>query len=149
MKMSRIFQIEFSRGGRFSARLLEEEAPETCQQFWEALPFDGKVFHGSFNGFTFGFYVEFKVGKVENPHVTGGQAGDLFLNTYANKLLFKGKELKEEVYLPYAKGGIFWNYGGPAPCNHFAKIEGNMEELYRIGRRIHENGAEMIHLSKL
>jgi hypothetical protein len=147
--MSRIFQIEFSRGGKFLAKLLEEEAPETCQKLWEALPFEGKVFHGSFNGFTVGFYVEFKVGKIENPFVTGGQAGDFFLNTYANKLLFKGKELKEEVYLPYYKGGIFWNYGGGAPCNYFARMYENLDKLYHIGRRIHENGSEIIYLSKI
>jgi len=147
--MDRIFQLELSRGGKFLAKLFDEEAPETCQKFWESLPIEGKIFHGSFNGFTVGFYVEFKVGKVENPFVTGGQAGDLFLNTYANKLLFKGKELREEVYLPYYKGGIFWNYGGVAPCNHFARIQENLDKLYHIGRRIHEEGSEIIYLSKI
>jgi hypothetical protein len=149
MTMSRVFQIQFSRGGRFPVRLLEEEAPETCQKFWEALPFEGKVFHGSFNGFAVCFYVEFKVGKVENPFVAGGKPGDLYLNTYANKIIFKGKELKEEVYLPYGSGGLFWNYGGWAPCNHFAAIHEPQDQIYAIGRRIHEQGAEIISLSKV
>lgn len=147
--MNKTFQLEFSGGGKFVASLLEVEAPETSQIFWEALPFDGKIIHGSFTGFTMFFYVEFKVGKVENPFITGAQPGDMLLNTYANRGLFEGKPLRQEILLPYSGGGIFWNWAGWLPSNYFAKVRADLDRLYSIGRRIKEHGAEIIRLSKV
>ena len=146
--MHRIFQIEFGGGEKFQGRLLEKEAPETCEKFWEALPFEGKILHGSFTGFTMFFFVEFKVGKVENPFIGGGQAGDVFLNTYANQGLFEGKPLHEEIILPYSKSGFFWNWAGWLPSNYFGKMNEDLDVLYRVGRRLKEDGAEIIRLSK-
>jgi hypothetical protein len=147
--MNRYFQIEFSGGGKFQAELLETEAPKTSEMFWSALPFEGKIVHGSFTGFTLFSFVDFKVGKVENPFIIGDQPGYLFLNTYANEGLFDGKQLHEEIIIPYLNGGIFWNWGGLLPSNLFAKINENIEQLYPIGRRIQEHGAEIIRYSKL
>ena len=148
--MDKLFQIEFSGGEAIMGKLLEVEAPETCHKFWESLPFEGKIIHGAFTGFTMFFFVEFKVGKVENPYVCGGQAGDLFLNTYATKGLLEGKPLKEEIIIPYSKSGMFWHWAGPLPSNYFAKLaDGNADELYTIGRRLKEEGAEALRLSKV
>ena len=147
--MSATVQIKFSGGGNFRAQLLESEAPETCASFWEALPFEGKILHGSFTGLTLFFFVEFAVAKVENPYVTGARPGCLLLNTYANKGLFEGKTLHEEIILPYSTTGIFWNWGGMLPSNHFAQIQDSLDKLYTVGRRLKEHGAEIISLSKL
>jgi hypothetical protein len=93
--------------------------------------------------------VEFKVGKIENPVVSGAQPGDLILNTYANKGLFEGKPLHEEIILPYSKTGVFWNWAGLLPSNLFGKIDRGLEGFYHVGRRLKENGMEIISLSKL
>jgi len=147
--MDKLIHIVFSGGGKFQAKLLETEAPETCKKFWGALPFESKIAHGSFTGFTLFFFVEFKVGRVENPFIAGAQPGDLFLNTYVNEGLLDGKPLDEEIIIPYGRGGIFWNWGGWLNSNLFAKIIGDFNQLYHIGKRIQEHGAEVIRLSKV
>jgi len=147
--MEKLFKIEFDRGGRFQGKLLEAEAPETCQAFWQALPFEGKIVHAAFTGFTMFFSVDFKVGKVENPYVCGGQAGDLLLNAYATKMVFEGKIPRDEIVIPYSRAGLFWKWGGWLPSNLFGKmVKSDMEELYRVGRRLKEDGAEIIRLSR-
>jgi len=148
--MDKLFQIEFGGGEKMRGKLLDVEAPDTCHQFWESLPFEGKVIHGAYTGFTMFFFVPFKVGKVENPYICGGQPGDLLLNTYATKALYEGKPLHEEIIIPYSTTGVAWHWGGPLPSNYFAKLgDGYAQELYKIGRRLKVKGAEIIRLSKI
>lgn len=148
-KMDKLFQVEFGGGEKIIGKLLEVEAPETCRQFWGSLPFEGKVLHGAFTGFTMFFFVELKVGKVENPYLCGGKPGDMFLNTYATKGLLEGKPLREEIIVPYSTSGVFWHWAGPLPSNYFAKLaDTSAQELYKIGRRLKEKGAETIKISR-
>jgi len=148
--MDKLFKIEFERGGFFQGKLLETEAPTTCQKFWEVLPFEGRIVHAAFTGLTMFFPVDFKVGKVENPYVCGGQAGDFFLNSYATPMVFEGRIPRDEIIIPYSRAGLFWKWGGWLPSNLFGKIiESDLEGLYRVGRRVKEGGSEVIRLSKV
>ena len=147
--MKKKFGIEFDGGEKYTGSLFEQEAPETCRIFWGALPFEAKIVHAAFTGFTLFFPVEFKVNKVENPFVCGGQPGDLFMNVYATPMIFEGKTPREEIIIPYSRTGMFWKWGGWLTSNYFGKLDqNNMNEFYQTGRRIKENGSEMIKISK-
>lgn len=143
----RKIHIQFERGGEFTARLLEAEAPRNCQMIWELLPLEGSVRHGMFSGE--GFFVKdkrFKV-AVENPRVLGIAAGTLGLEppiegndrfdpgiifAYGSKFAFK---------TPYTPEGD--------PLLVFGQVEQNLAELGAVGRRIMEYGEEKASITRV
>jgi hypothetical protein len=149
-RMEKRIQFEFSKGGIFKAQLLEHLAPKTCQRFVDTLPFVGPVLNGSFCGHIFYTVPPFDFSEVENPIVFGAQPGDIFLDTNVNRSMFEGKVVPSQVGIAYSSKVILWNWAGWLPSNHFAKIvEGNLDELYQVGRRIFWEGKEEMKVSFL
>jgi hypothetical protein len=141
--VDKIFKLEFVKGGRFKAKLLEELAPKTCQGFLNSLPFSTPLLHGMFSGHMFYGTESLEINEVENPVVLGVQAGDIFINTNANLSLFESKVIPPRLAITYSSSVVFWNWAGPMPSNYFAKIiDGDIEELFRIGQRIKWQGKE-------
>jgi hypothetical protein len=141
--MEKVFGLEFSKGGRFKAKLLEELAPKTCQMFLKSLPFSTSLLHGIFSGHMFYGTKRLEMNEVENPVVLGVQAGDIFINTNANRSVFEGKVIPPRIAMTYSSSVVFWNWAGLMPSNYFAKIiDGDMEELFRVGQRIKWEGKE-------
>ena len=141
--MDNVFKLEFAKGGRFKAKLLEELAPKTCQVFLDSLPFSTSLLHGIFSGHMFYGTEPLEMNEVENPVVLGVQAGDIFINTNANRSLFECKVIPPRFVITYSSSVVFWNWAGSMPSNYFAKIiDGDIEELFRIGQRIKWEGKE-------
>lgn len=149
--MEKIFKIEFSRGGIFKAKLLESSAPKTCKNFLDSLPFSCSVLgalNGSFSGHIIYPTKIFDFNEMENPVVFGVQTGDIFLNTNANKSSLEGEIIPPRILIAYSSSVILWNWAGWLPSNHFAKIiDGDLKELFQIGRRIKWEGKEDIRCS--
>jgi hypothetical protein len=141
--MDQLFKLEFEKGGLFKAKFLTESAPKTCQFFLNSLPFSSSVLHGFFSGHIFYGIKGFEFYEVENPIVFGARAGDIFLNTNANQSVFEGKRIPPRLVISYSSSVVFWNWAGWLPSNYFAKIiEGDLDELFRVGQRIKWEGKE-------
>jgi hypothetical protein len=141
--MDNMFTLEFKKGGVFKAKLLKEDAPRTCQAFLGSLPFRSGALQEIFGGHMIYGTEGIGFGEIENPIVFGAKAGDVFLNTNANRSVFEGKIIPPRLVIAYSSSVIFWNWAGWLPSNYFAKIiEGDLEELYRVGQRIKWEGKE-------
>ena len=135
--MVKEIEIEFERGGKFVATLLEDRAPKTSNFVWEHLPFKGRVGHSSYSGKLMYLLVDAKLEEMENAKAMGLFPGDLaFITT------FFGKDNPGEVIMVYGDA-IVRDVMGWVPANHFARItEGNLEDLRGVATRIRENGRE-------
>jgi hypothetical protein len=120
------FEIEFAKGGRFTAVLLTEEAPKTCAAFLKVLPFAGQVRQARFSGEE--CYLQSSMSsEPENQQMP--HWGDIAFNAdpkWRAVCIYYGDHLR--VRTPY---------------NLFARIiSNNLEELKRAGERVWLQGEE-------
>jgi len=140
--MSQI-RIEFEKGSVFIARLLEDEAPKTCEAIKNHLPFEYKFFHSIVSGQAIlTLPPDFTVER-ENQRVAGIPPGTL-------SFLVKDEvvSVPDEIYIAY---GIFISRGLTVdmkqPVNVFAQIEANLDELKVVCQRILMEGTEIVQFS--
>ncbi len=148
--MARQIEIEFEKGGKFVATLLEDKAPKTCEAVWDALPLENKIQHAMYSGEGIFFFTPtIKFEELENPMVMGLLPGDIAFNTHWNhKLHLPPTSIPQEIVIIYG-GCLPQDHCGWIPCNYFAKIvEGNLSELKNIGKRIREQGMEKVTVRK-
>lgn len=136
-------KIEFERGGVFTAKLLEEEAPKTCKTIKSRLPFEYRFQHSIVSGQAILCLPPDLTVERENQRVAGILPGTLSFLVKDEPVL-----VPDEIYIAY---GIFISRGltvdAKQPVNVFAQIESNLDELKQIGRRILLQGAEMVRFS--
>ena len=133
-------KIEFEKGGIFTARLLQKEAPNTCQAICNNLPFEYQFFHSIVSGQAMVSLPEDFNMKPENQRVTGIPEGALSFLVRDEAVL-----VPDEIYISY---GLFISRGLTVdmkqPVNVFGQIEEDLDELKAIGRRILMHGAEVV-----
>ena len=121
---------------RFDARLLVDEAPETCARFRELLPFANRVIHSRWSGeavwVPLGDF-ETKLG-FEN-HTSHPSRGDV--------LLYPGGFSETEILLTYGSAR-FASKMGQLAGNHFLSLVDPGDELTRFGRLVLWEGAQDI-----
>jgi len=135
--------IEFEKGGVFTARLLEEEAPQTCATITARLPFSYRFHQSIVSGQAMVTLPPDLTVEPENQYVANTPPGTLaFLVADPPRLV------PDEIYIAY---GIFISRGltidAKQPVNVFARIESDLDELAAVGRRVLMNGAEMVTFS--
>ena len=132
--------IEFEKGGVFTARLLEAEAPKSCAIIRERLPFAYRFHHSIVSGQAIVTLPPDMTMPRENQRVAGIYPGALAFLVKDEPVL-----VPDEIYIAY---GIFISRGltvdAKQPVNVFGQIDGNLDELAKIGRRILMQGAEMV-----
>ena len=132
--------IEFEKGGVFTARLLEAEAPKSCAIIRERLPFAYRFHHSIVSGQAIVTLPPDMTMPRENQRVAGIYPGALSFLVKDEPVL-----VLDEIYIAY---GIFISRGltvdAKQPVNVFGQIDGNLDELAKIGRRILMQGAEMV-----
>jgi len=148
--MARQITIEFEKGGRFVATLLDGNAPKTCESAWNALPIEGKVIHAAYAGELIFTFADFKVSVVENPKVMGLQPGDIAYNTHILPVQYpNGRLVPPELLFIYGPKVLPMGSCGWVPVNHFAKItEGDLKDLEKVGARVKEKGTEKVTLTR-
>lgn len=138
-------EIEFEKGGVFVARLLEDEAPKTCQAIKEHLPFEYKFHQSIVSGQAMVTLPPDLTVEPENQRVAGIPPGALSFLVRDEVVL-----VPDEIYIAY---GIFISRGLTVdmkqPVNVFAQIESDLDELKKVGQRVLMNGAEMVHFRLL
>ena len=138
--MKRI-KIQFERGGLFTARLLEDQAPKTCQAILDHLPFTYRFHQSIVSGQAIVTLPPDLTVEPENQRTVGVPAGTLsFLPPDP------AKHVPDEIYISY--GPYFVSRCSTIdfqqPVNIFAEIESNLDELKEIGTRILMQGAELV-----
>ncbi len=136
-------KIEFEKGGTFTAKLLEDEAPKTCKTIKERLPFEYRFHQSIVSGQAMVALPPDLTVERENQRVAGIPPGALSFLVKDEPVL-----VPDEIYIAY---GIFISRGltvdAKQPVNVFAQIEENLDELKRIGQRLVLEGAEMVRFS--
>ncbi|MFN8496689.1 MAG: DUF3830 family protein [Anaerolineae bacterium] len=132
--------IEFEKGGVFTARLLEAEAPRSCAIIRERLPFAYRFHHSIVSGQAVVTLPPDMTMPRENQRVAGIPSGALSFLVKDEPVL-----VPDEIYIAY---GIFISRGltvdAKQPVNVFGQIDDNLDELAKVGRRILMQGAEMV-----
>lgn len=118
----------------FKARLLKEEAPQTCAAFLQRLPFKTVIVHARWSGEAvwspLGDY-DFGVGS-EN-HTSYPSRGDV--------LLYPAQLSESEILIAYGPCR-FASKAGQLAGNHFLVIEEGMENLPLLGKACLWQGAQ-------
>jgi hypothetical protein len=150
LNLAKQISVEFEKGGKFVAALLDDEAPKTCKVVWDALPLECVAEHAQYSGqLMFWFTPTIRFDDLENPKLMGLCPGDIAFNTHA---LHKWHLQPPKVA---AAQEIFFVYGmctpadqcGPSPVNHFAKmIDGSLDELVAVGKRTRREGFEKVRM---
>lgn len=142
MTRSRI-QIEFSKGGTFDVELLDDQAPKTCAILRERLPFEYTFFQSVVSGHALVCLPPDLTMPRENQRVAGIHPGTLSFLVRDEPVL-----VPDEIYISY---GIFISRGLTVdmkqPVNVFGEVRGDLEELRRVCRRVHMEGAETIRFT--
>ena len=140
--MSQI-RIKFEKGGVFVARLLEDEAPQTCTAIKNHLPFEYRFHHSIVSGQVIVTLPPDFTVEPENQRVAGIPEGALTFLVRDEVVL-----VPDEIYISY---GIFISRGltidMKQPVNVFGQIESNLAELKVVCRRILMEGAEIVQFS--
>src|SRR3972149_6365161 len=122
----------------FEAALLEEEAPNTCRAFLEALPIKGRVIHARWSGEAVWLPMEeFGIEVPFENHTSHPSRGDL--------LYYPGGISEKELLIPYGST-FFSSRVGQLQGNHFATITKGNEKLPDIGRKVLWEGAQNIKI---
>ena len=136
-------KLEFEKGGVFYARLIEEEAPKTCIIIKERLPFEYKFHQSIVSGQALVTLPPDLTVERENQRVAGILPGAVCFLVRDDPV-----HVPDEIYIAY---GLFISSGLTVdmkqPVNVFAKIEDNLEELMKVGKRVLMEGAEVVRFS--
>lgn len=127
--MSKIV-MQFEKGGEFEVTF-KAEAPKTAEAFKKALPIEGVALQGRYAGEEFFFNAPV---DVEPENLVEAEFGDVAFNSDP-----KWKAVCV-YYGPKHKGG---------PYSLFAKLNGDMEELNKIGLRIWKEGGEKVTVKEV
>ena len=136
-------KIEFEKGGIFSARLLEKEAPKTCSSIKARLPFEYRFHQSIVSGQAMVALPPDLTVERENQQVAGIPPGAICFLVKDEVVL-----VPDEVYIAY---GLFISRGltvdTKQPVNVFALVEDNLKELMEVGKRVLMEGAEVVRFS--
>lgn len=122
----------------FTARLLTEEAPETCKVFKSMLPLRSKFIHVRWSGEGVWIpYGEFRTGLSLENHISHPAKGEM--------LFYPGGVSEMELILSYGRCCFACQYG-QLPGNHFLTIEEGLERLGEFGRKVLWEGAQEIEI---
>ncbi len=121
---------------KFTARLEEEQAPETCRAFMKVLPFQNKIIHVRWSGEATWIPMGDEDLGVSPENSTSHPApGDI--------LLYPRGLSETEILLAYG-GCSFASIVGPLAGNHFLTIVEGRENLRALGELCLWEGAQDI-----
>jgi hypothetical protein len=142
--ITRRIVLEFERGGRLIADLLDEDAPETAQALWDCLPFRDLCEHAKFSGFMISVRPDLpSINKPENSRSIGVIPGQILFNPHLNNQTWHKRELAIVYGIAVMRDSF-----GSAPSNLVANISSGVDELREIGIRIHQEGREYLEIKR-
>ncbi len=125
----------------YTARMEEEDAPQTCAAFSKLLPFRNKLVHARWSGeATWIPLGDFSLGLDYENHTSYPAPGEI--------LLYPGGFSETEILFPYG-GARFASKVGQLAGNHFLTIVEGREQLREMGRLVLWEGAQDIVFERL
>jgi hypothetical protein len=123
----------------FVARLLEEEAPETCRAFKEVMPIEGHVIQARWSGEAVWFPMNSYGIEVSQENATSHPSrGDI--------LYYPGGKSEKEMLIPYGSA-CFSSKVGQLHGNFFAIIIEGVNKLDEMGKKVLWEGAQNIRIT--
>ena len=120
----------------YTARMEEENAPETCAAFKKLLPYRQKLIHARWSGEACWIPLgEFQLGVGFENHTSHPSRGDI--------LFYPGGYSETEILFPYGSA-CFASKMGQLAGNHFLTIIEGREQLADMGRTVLWQGAQDI-----
>ena len=124
----------------FTARLEEEDAPQTCAAFLTLLPFHSKIIHARWSGEAAWIPLgDFQLGVNYENHTSYPSPGQILFYPVAFS--------ETEILFPYG-GARFASKLGQLAGNHFLTIVSGNEQLRELGRLVLWEGAQDIVFDK-
>lgn len=135
-------EISLGKGGKFIGKMRFDLAPKTCEAFWNALPIEGNLLHCNMSGQCIWFYSTPDISKqVQNARedykFIGHPPGTLGYTADANHFIL--------VCGPHFQA---MGFRGHLPLNTVFTISENLDELFKIEKRVHTQGQEKIRITK-
>lgn len=128
-----------------TARMMEDQAPKTCQGIWDRLPLEGKIIHAQWSGPEVAMILDSSVRlEPENQVHRGIMPGDV-----AYAFLEGGEYMGEdedlaEIAIFYGRGAVPSMMRGPVPVNLFAHIDEDLTALHDVCFRTRTEGLKRI-----
>jgi hypothetical protein len=120
----------------FTARMEEEDAPQTCAEFRKLLPFRNKLIHARWSGEACWIPLgDFKLNVGYENHTSHPAPGQI--------IFYPGGFSETEVLFPYG-GARFASKVGQLAGNHFLTVVSGNENLRELGRKTLWEGAQDI-----
>ena len=130
-------KIVFEKGGEFLATLLEDKAPFASNQVWSSLPIETRAGQAARSGEVLNCGMPFAHQLVENSKLVLPQGG-LALDGHNYRM-----HARAALVIAYGSDNMSYGYSGLTnPISYFAQIEGELDDLYKIGLRNREFGRE-------
>jgi hypothetical protein len=121
---------------KFRARLEIERAPKTCAKFTAMLPLKTRLIQARWSGEAAWIPLgDLDLGLGYENHTSHPAPGQL--------LLYPGGISETEILFPYGST-LFASKAGQLAGNHFATIEGGVEQLVELGNLVVMKGAQDI-----
>ena len=120
----------------FTARMEEEDAPQTCAAFSMLLPFRNKIIHARWSGEACWIPLgDFTLNVEYENHTSHPAPGQI--------LFYPGGFSETEILFPYG-GARFASKVGQLAGNHFLTVISGNEQLRELGRKTLWEGAQDI-----
>ena len=144
--MTKGIVLEFGRGGKVFAELLEKKAPKTCKAILRALPVENKVIHAMWAGeeIFLGSFTLPETLEFENETNTVEPGDVACLSSYIKHASTYKKD-DTSFCIFYGKARPRKGVDETVDVNVFAKIK-DIEAITKIGRRIRWEGSEKLSI---
>lgn len=138
----KVLRITFEKGGTFTLELDEKRAPTNVNTLWGQLPIVSEVCHGMLSGEMFFSKVDDLKVAPENPKVMGISQGCVALEA----IPLGSVGFPPGILIAYGEKVRFGTPFTPdgEPIWMVGQITEKLDELYAVGRRLHEEGIEKI-----
>jgi hypothetical protein len=130
-----------------TARLLPEEAPETCTAVWDALPLSGLARHGIYSGSEVYLILPTLVAVPREHATTIVGTGDVGFLTVEKGSGYGIEESYSEVCWFYDLDATPSMPEGPIAVNVFARLH-DADAFLAVCRRMREEGAKRLEIAR-
>ena len=157
--MARFIEISLEkRGANCLARLLDDEAPQTCDIVWEALPLKGDAWHAKYamnEVYCLVPPIQGDAPGLENSTVVPIPRDVLYWyfpashigHNFMKERGFENLDGVVDLAIFYGRNNFLFNPAtGPTPGNIFATIVDNFDEMVTACKDIHHGGSVDEHL---